>query len=94
MCAVGRGLMAAPKLLMIDELSLGLAPMVVDELVLALKQVNQQGTSLLIVEQDVAIALELAHRAYVLDQGRTTISGEAATLAKDPAIRSAYLGVA
>lgn len=93
MCAVARGLMAAPRLLMIDELSLGLAPKVVDELVAALRSVNAAGTSLLIVEQDVATALDLADRGYVLDQGRTIAHGESEVLRRDPAIRSAYLGI-
>lgn len=93
MCAIGRGLMARPKLLMIDELSLGLAPKVVDELVEALVKINAEGTSLLVVEQDVATALDFANHAYVIDQGRTTGSGPSATLASDPAIKAAYLGV-
>jgi len=93
MCAIGRGLMAAPKLLLIDELSLGLAPKVVDELIAALRLVNADGTSLLIVEQDVATALEFADHAYVIDQGRTVASGTAADMLRDPAVRTAYLGV-
>lgn len=93
MCAIGRGLMASPRLLLIDELSLGLAPKVVDELVDALRKVNAEGTSLLIVEQDVATALEFADHAYILDQGRTVRSGTAGVIAKDPAIRAAYLGL-
>jgi branched-chain amino acid transport system ATP-binding protein len=93
MCAIGRGLMAAPKLLLIDELSLGLSPLVVDELIAALRRVNAEGTSLLVVEQDVATALEFADDAYVIDQGRTIASGPAASMAKDPSIRAAYLGL-
>lgn len=93
MCAIGRGLMAAPKLLLIDELSLGLSPLVVDELIAALRRVNAEGTSLLVVEQDVATALEFADDAYVIDQGRTIASGPAASIAKDPSIRAAYLGL-
>jgi branched-chain amino acid transport system ATP-binding protein len=93
MCAIARGLMAAPRLLLIDELSLGLAPNIVDELVGALKQINADGTSLLVVEQDVLTALDLAHRAYVMDQGRTTLSGESRDLADNPQIRAAYLGI-
>ncbi len=92
MCAIGRGLMASPRLLLIDELSLGLAPKVVDELIAALRQVNAAGTSLLIVEQDVATALEFADYAYVVDQGRTVIGGTAQAVALDPAVRAAYLG--
>lgn len=93
MCAIGRGLMAAPKLLLIDELSLGLSPLVVDELIAALRRVNAEGTSLLVVEQDVATALEFADDAYVIDQGRTIASGPAASIATDPSIRAAYLGL-
>lgn len=93
MCAIGRGLMASPRLLLIDELSLGLAPKVVDELIDALRKVNAEGTSLLVVEQDVATALDFADHAYIVDQGRTVRSGEADAIAGDPAIRSAYLGV-
>lgn len=93
MCAIGRGLMASPRLLLIDELSLGLAPKVVDELVDALRKVNAEGTSLLIVEQDVATALEFADHAYIVDQGRTVQNGTAAAIAKDPAVRAAYLGL-
>ncbi len=93
MCAIGRGLMASPRLLLIDELSLGLAPKVVDELVEALRKVNAAGTSLLVVEQDVATALEFAHRAYVIDQGRSVATGTASDLLHDPSVRTAYLGL-
>ena len=93
MCAIGRGLMAAPRLLLIDELSLGLAPKVVDELIEALRKVNAEGTSLLVVEQDVATALEFADHAYVIDQGRTVADGPAAEISRDPAVRTAYLGI-
>jgi branched-chain amino acid transport system ATP-binding protein len=93
MCAIARGLMASPRLLLIDELSLGLAPNIVDELVAALKKVNDGGTSLLVVEQDVLTALDFAHRAYVMDQGRITLGGDSKTLADDPKIRAAYLGI-
>jgi branched-chain amino acid transport system ATP-binding protein len=93
MCAIGRGLMASPRLLLIDELSLGLAPKVVDELIEALRKVNAEGTSLLVVEQDVATALEFADHAYVIDQGRTVAGGAAAAVALDPAVRAAYLGL-
>lgn len=93
MCAIGRGLMAAPRLLLIDELSLGLAPKVVDELIDALRKVNEEGTSLLVVEQDVGTALEFANYAYIVDQGRTVRDGRANEIANDPAIRAAYLGL-
>jgi branched-chain amino acid transport system ATP-binding protein len=92
MCAIARGLMAAPRLLLIDELSLGLAPKIVQELVQTLRKINTDGTSLLIVEQDVSTAFDLAHRGYVLDQGRTVAEGATAVLRNDPAVRTAYLG--
>lgn len=92
MCAIARGLMASPRLLLIDELSLGLAPAVVDQLVLTLQQVRATGTSLLVVEQDVGIALEMADHVYILDQGRTVRHGPAETIAADPSILSAYIG--
>ena len=92
MCAIVRGLMGAPKMLLIDELSLGLAPAIVDQLCDALRALNGEGLTLLVVEQDVATALELAKHAFVMDTGRITRSGESATLANDPAIREAYLG--
>jgi branched-chain amino acid transport system ATP-binding protein len=92
MCAVARGLMSRPRLLLIDELSLGLAPTVVDQLCDALRTLNREGLSMLVVEQDVATALELASHAFVMDTGRMTRSGSSAELRSDPAIREAYLG--
>jgi branched-chain amino acid transport system ATP-binding protein len=92
MCAIGRGLMSAPKLLMIDELSLGLAPAAVDTLCDALKALNADGLTILVVEQDVTTALELASRAFVMDGGRITRSGTSDELHEDPAVREAYLG--
>jgi branched-chain amino acid transport system ATP-binding protein len=92
MCAIARGLMSAPRLLLIDELSLGLAPAVVDRLCDALRQLNAGGLTLLVVEQDVAIALELANYAVVMDTGRITHAGASAQLAHDAAIQKAYLG--
>jgi branched-chain amino acid transport system ATP-binding protein len=93
MCAIGRGLMSAPSLLLIDELSLGLAPRVVEELSERVRTVNKSGVAILLVEQDVMNALELADRAYVVDHGRVTRSGPAMSLANDPAIREAYMGL-
>lgn len=92
MCAIARGLMSAPRMLLIDELSLGLAPAVVDQLCDTLRALNRAGLTLLVVEQDVAIALDLARHAFVMDTGRIVSSGEAGALANDPAIREAYLG--
>jgi branched-chain amino acid transport system ATP-binding protein len=94
MCAVARGLMSSPRLLMIDELSLGLAPKLVDEMLERLTEVAAQGTALLIVEQDVDAALRIASRGYVLETGRMVSSGESAELLDDPRVREAYLGVA
>ena len=93
MCAIARGLMGLPKLLLIDELSLGLAPAIVESLCDALRQLNAQGLSMLVVEQDVATALELADQAFVMDTGRITRSGPSHQLRDDPAIREAYLGI-
>ena len=93
MCAVGRGLMSAPQLLMIDELSLGLAPAAVDTLCEALQALNRAGLTILLVEQDVATAFDLASSAFVMDSGRVTRAGTSASLRDDPAIREAYLGV-
>ncbi|HEY5637100.1 MAG TPA: ABC transporter ATP-binding protein [Burkholderiales bacterium] len=92
MCAIARGLMGRPRLLLIDELSLGLAPSIVDQLCDTLRALNAEGLSILVVEQDVATALELAHRACVMDTGRITRAGPSAALRDDPAIREAYLG--
>lgn len=94
MCAIGRGLMAKPKVMLIDELSLGLAPVAVDVLVAALKTVAADGLGLLVVEQDVAVAFDLASSIVVLDRGRVTRTGTSAEVAADPAVRAAYLGEA
>ena len=93
MCAIGRGLMSAPRLLMVDELSLGLSPIMVEQLVAALRDLNARDISILLVEQDVTIALDLCHRAYVMDMGRIVRDGRGAELLADPIIREAYLGV-
>lgn len=93
MCAIGRGLMSRPRLLLIDELSLGLAPLVVDHLLALISEINQKGTTVLLVEQDVQVALEHAHRGYVLETGRVVQSSPAAELLQDPRIRQAYLGL-
>ena len=93
MVAIGRGMMARPKLLMIDELSLGLAPKVVDRLIDAIRDINKEGMALLLVEQDVLVALDAADRAYVLENGRVALSGAAAKVRDDPGVRKAYLGL-
>ncbi|MEH2482686.1 branched-chain amino acid transport system ATP-binding protein [Nitrobacteraceae bacterium AZCC 2146] len=93
MCAIGRGLMSAPRLLMIDELSLGLSPLLVEQLVAALRTLNSEGMSILLVEQDVTTALDLCHSAYIMDMGRIVRTGLGPELLADPIIRDAYLGV-
>ena len=93
MVAIGRGMMARPKLLMVDELSLGLGPKVVDRLIDVVQQINREGTALLLVEQDVLVALDVANRAYVLENGRVALSGAAAEVKDDPRVRKAYLGL-
>jgi len=92
MVAIGRALMARPKLLLLDEPSLGLAPVIVVELFRAIRRINAAGVAVLLVEQNVAAALELAHRAYVLEEGRIVAQGRPATLLSQPHIRKAYLG--
>jgi branched-chain amino acid transport system ATP-binding protein len=93
MCAIGRGIMSRPKLLMVDELSLGLAPRVVERLSDALAEINRGGISILIVEQDVLTAFEVARHAFVVETGRIAMHGPTAQLADDPSIRQAYLGI-
>lgn len=92
MCAIGRGMMSAPRLLMIDELSLGLSPLLVEQLIEALHALNREGLSILVVEQDVVTALELSSTAYAMDMGRIVRGGRSRELMHDPAIRKAYLG--
>jgi branched-chain amino acid transport system ATP-binding protein len=93
MCAVGRGIVSRPRLLMIDEFSLGLAPQAVDRLSEAILEVNKSGITVLLVEQDVITALELAKHAVVIETGRVAMSGLASKLANDPKIRQAYMGI-
>ena len=93
MLAIGRALMAGPKLLMLDEPSLGLAPVVVDELYAALGKLRQRGLTILLVEQDVHTALDFADRAYVLENGAIALAGSAAALREDPHVRELYLGL-
>jgi branched-chain amino acid transport system ATP-binding protein len=93
MVAIGRALMLRPRLLMLDEPSHGLAPMVVEELHRTLKTIHAQGTAILLVEQNSALALSLASRGIVLESGRIALAGSADTLHKDPRVREAYLGM-
>ncbi len=94
MCAIGRGLMARPRLLLLDEPALGLAPLLVREVFASLKSIREQGVTIVLVEQNVLHALALADRAFVVENGRVTLSGTARDLARDERIRTAYLGVA
>ncbi len=94
MLAIGRALMSRPRLLMLDEPSLGLAPMLVEQVFAKLVEINRRGTAVLLVEQNARMALAVSHRAYVLASGVVVAEGRAATLAEDPRVRDAYLGVA
>jgi branched-chain amino acid transport system ATP-binding protein len=93
MCAIGRGLMSSPSLLLIDELSLGLAPVAVDRLLKAIERIQGEGVVLLMVEQDVQTAFELAHRGYVIETGHLRMQGSAEDLLKDGYVKTVYLGI-
>jgi branched-chain amino acid transport system ATP-binding protein len=92
MLAIGRALMGRPKVLLLDEPSLGLAPVVIKDVFGALKRLNEQGLTILLVEQNAKLALQTAHRAAVLEQGRVVHAGDAADLAEDPVIADHYFG--
>ena len=92
MLAMGRGLMAQPKLLLLDEPSMGLAPILVDEIFEIIQKINKTGTTILLVEQNAFKALSISNRAYVLETGSITKDGDAKELAKNPAVKEAYLG--
>ena len=94
MLAVGRALMSRPKLLLLDEPSMGLAPMLIQQIFDIIVEINQQGTTVLLVEQNAQQALSRAHRAYVLETGKIVKAGTGAELLHDPAVKDAYLGVA
>jgi len=93
MCALARALMAAPKLLLVDEMSLGLAPVIVDQLLVILAEIRDQGVTVLLVEQDVFAAFSVADRAYLMETGRIVRAGNVADLRDDPEVQRAYLGV-
>ena len=93
MLAIGRALMSRPKLLLLDEPSMGLAPMVVAEIFARIGELNRAGLSILLAEQNARMALKIAARGYVLQNGRVTVSANAATLTADESVRNAYLGV-
>ncbi len=93
MVAIGRALMAGPTLLLLDEPSLGLAPSIVLDMFEAIRQINREGTAVLLVEQNVTMALETANRAYVMEEGRVVAQGEARDMMNRPEIQKAYLGI-
>ena len=92
MLAIGRGLMSQPRLLLLDEPSMGLAPLLVKEIFSIIKEINASGTTILLVEQNANMALSIAHQAYVLETGRIILSGSAKELAESEEVRKAYLG--
>ena len=92
MLAIARALMAEPKVLLLDEPSMGLAPILVEQIFDIIKTINEQGTTVLLVEQNALMALAIANRGYILQTGEIVLADEAAALAKNPAVRSAYLG--
>ena len=92
MLAMGRALMARPKVLLLDEPSMGLSPIMVDKIFEVVEDIHKQGTTILLVEQNASRALQLAQRGYVMDSGEVTMSGDAKTLLEDPKVRAAYLG--
>jgi len=93
MCAIGRALMARPKLLLLDEPSMGLAPVLVEKIFETLVEINEQGTPILLVEQNALMALDVAHRGYVLETGRVVLADEAKALSQNEDVRKTYLGV-
>ncbi len=92
MLAMGRGLMSQPRLLLLDEPSMGLSPILVRQIFDIIKEINEAGTSILLVEQNAFMALGVASRAYVLETGRVVLAGDAAKMREDPKVRAAYLG--
>jgi branched-chain amino acid transport system ATP-binding protein len=93
MLATARGMMSGPMLMLLDEPSMGLSPILVEEIFKIIKEINQQGTSILLVEQNALMALSVANRAYVLETGRIVLSGGAKEIAENPQVKEAYLGV-
>ncbi|MCM8746466.1 ABC transporter ATP-binding protein [Thermomicrobium sp. CFH 73360] len=94
MLAIGRALMMQPRILLLDEPSMGLAPVLVESIFEVIQRLNRDGTTILLVEQNARMALEIAHRGYVLETGEIVLAGSAAELARDPRVQAAYLGAA
>ena len=93
MCAIGRGIMSSPKVLLIDELSLGLAPVIIDQLIKVIALLRERGVSIILVEQDVQTGLEISDRGYVIEHGRIAFSGKSEDLLINEKIRESYLGI-
>jgi branched-chain amino acid transport system ATP-binding protein len=93
MLAIGRGLMSLPKILMLDEPSLGLAPVIVSQVFSTIKDINEQGTTILLVEQNVHMSLKLSHYAYVVENGELVMGGDATELSENPEVKKAYIGI-
>ncbi len=93
MLATARGLMSKPSLLLLDEPSMGLSPILVEEIFNIIKEINSQGTTVLLVEQNAQMALSISNRAYVLETGRIVLEGSAGQVAEDPQVKAAYLGI-
>lgn len=93
MLAIGRGLMSEPDLLIMDEPSLGLSPLLVEEMFALIQKINQEGQSILLMEQNAVQTLAIAHRAYIIENGAVAMKGNAADLARDPDLRKNYLGL-
>ena len=94
MLAIGRALMSKPRLLLLDEPSMGLAPLMVQKVFETVMAVSKEGMTILLIEQNAKLALEVSHRGYVMESGAITLSGDAKRLLHDPAVRAAYLGEA
>ena len=93
MLAIGRGLMSEPELLILDEPSLGLSPLLVEEMFALVQRINGEGLSILLMEQNAVQTLAIAHRAYIIENGQVTMQGKGADLLRDPALRKNYLGL-
>jgi len=93
MLATGRGLMSLPSVLLLDEPSMGLSPILVEEIFRIIKEINSQGTSILLVEQNAQMALSISHRAYVLETGRIVLEGKSKDVLENPQVKAVYLGI-